>query len=913
MQSFLEEVVQEVCKDHDKLEQLIFILPSKRSGTFLRNAIAKTVKKTLFAPEIISIEGFIEKVSGLSTASHTQQVFELYKVYLEVAPDEKPVFHTFSKWANTLLQDFNEIDRHLVDAKKIFSNLADIQEISHWSPESKKTKMMVDYLDFWNLLEPLYSAFNQRLLDQNMGHQGLIYRQAFTNLSTYQSNAADKEHVFVGFNALNKAEERIIQKMISDPKNQIFWDIDTYFLDDPVHDAGYFIRKYLKDWNYFQGRDINGISSYYEAPKNIQIVGLPKKVSQAKFVGNLLLEQTDPNERTAVVLADETLLNPILNSIPEQVNGVNITMGYHLINTPLASLFEQLINLYINKETRGWYHKTILDLISHSSIQILLTEQETNYAQQISKTIVSENWSFAQSDQLIKICPDQTKNLELLFSDQIPSPRNFLDKCLQIINALREKIEALDNYLELEQLYRFYKLFNQLYELVGQYPFIDDLKSLQSLYHELLSHETLDFQGEPLVGLQIMGMLESRNLDFDTVILTSVNEGILPSGKSNNSFIPIDLKHTFGLPTYKEKDAVYTYHFYRLLQRAKNVCLLYNTEADVLEGGEKSRLIMQLQTDVNRIDDITETVISSDVLTAKNELECIVKDPHLTELIIAHAAKGFSPSSLSNYIRNPIEFYKRYLLRIEDFLEVEETIASNTFGTIIHDVLEEIYAPLIGQVLNEKQLQLIKPKIQGLVENQFKKTYPGGDMGSGKNLIAYNVIVKYIEKFIDTEIEMTQNHTIKILSLEEEFRINIEIPELDFPVVLKGKLDRIDEKDGLLRIIDYKTGKVESKNVEIVDWTEIVTDYDYSKAFQLLCYAFMFTEKNPVQKIESGIISFKNLSAGLLKFATKDKRGSRATKDFEINQETLANFQKQLKNLILEICDPSQPFLEKEV
>jgi len=911
MRSFLEEVVLEVCQEHDTFEHIIFILPSKRGGVFLRNALAKTITRNLFAPQILSIESFVEKISGLTLASHTKQLFELYAIYLKITSGEKTDFYSFSKWASTLLQDFNEIDRHLVDATRLFSNLTDIQEISHWSPEFKRTQMMEDYLLFWNQLQPLYQAFNKSLLEQGIGHQGLIYRQSVAKLQEYISATKDKTHVFIGFNALNKCESHIIQEIISNPKNQIFWDIDKSFFDDPVHDAGFFIRQYQKKWGYFKGVQMRGISNHYRSPKNIQVVGLPKNISQAKYVGNLLAEKGSKEsfKNTAVILGDEHLLNPILNSIPKNIDNINITMGYPLSGTSLSSLFEQLINLYIIKEDRGWYYKPFLDLLSHSYLQVLLTEEGINYAQKISKTIVSDNLNFIQPAELIKSFPHQEKSLALLFSIKKPSPSAFLTKCLQIIDAIQIKLNT--DYFELEHLYRFHKLFNQLIELVGQYEFLDDLKSLHSLYNDLLAKETLDFQGEPLEGLQVMGMLESRNLDFENVILTSVNEGILPSGKSNNSFIPLDLKHSFGLPTYKEKDAVYTYHFYRLLQRAKNIFLLYNTEPDVLEGGEKSRLIMQLLTDKNKIGNITEKIIAPEITPIKRKLESIQKSPDLLDLIKRHATSGFSPTSLSNYIRNPLEFYKRHLLEINDLLEVEENVAANTFGTIVHDSLEELYTPYVGLKLGEVELKSLRPKITEIVKRQFSKSY-SGDFTNGKNLIAYNVIIKYLENFIDFEITDIKNHEIKILSLEQKFQIPINIPELDFPVILKGKLDRVDEKDGEIRIIDYKTGKVESKNVEIIDWEEISSDYDYSKAFQLLCYALMYIQKNPVQTLESGIISFKNLPAGLLKFATKDKRTSR-TKDSKITPKIMFRFQEQLKKLILEICNPEIPLNEKEV
>lgn len=916
MQSFLEEVVSEVCRKQDTLEDTIFVLPSKRAGTFLRNSIAKTAKRTLFSPEIYSIEAFVEMVSGLNTASHTQQLFELYKVYLDIAAAEKDDFYTFSKWASTLLQDFNEIDRYLVDSKELFSNLADIQEISHWSPDFEKTKMMEDYLEFWNTLQPLYNHFNKSLLEQGLGHQGLIYRNAFENLKNYKVVSSNKNHIFIGFNALNKAEAHIIQGLLSNDNNEVYWDIDKYFLEDPIHDAGFFLRKHLKDWPKFNDNAPKGISNYYLNKKNIEVVGLPKNVSQAKFVGDLLqktqVRNSDSLKSAAVVLGDETLLNPVLNSIPENISAVNITMGYPLGKTSLADLFMQFLSLYINKEPQGWYHRTILEFLSHPLVQLLLDDLGVNNAQNISKKIISENWSFIQNEYFLKICPDQEKKLNLLFSEQTPSPLSFLAKCLKVIEDLRLKLRESKNHLELEYLYRFHRLFNQINDLVQRHSFITDLRSLQSLYQQLLAHETLDFQGEPLEGLQVMGMLESRNLDFETVIITSVNEGILPSGKSNNSFIPMDLKRSFGLPTYKEKDAVYTYHFYRLLQRAKNIYLLYNTEPDVIEGGEKSRLIMQLLTDKNRINDITETIAAPAIIPSKKELESISKDSDLMELIKNHASSGFSPTSLSNYIRNPLDFYKRNLLKIDDLLEVEENVAANTLGTIVHDTLEKIYTPLIGKFLEENQLKALKSKVRSLVKKEFESSYTGGDFSRGKNLIAFNVITKYIENFIDLEIEEVKGHQIKILGLEEKLSIKLNIPELDFPVELKGKLDRIDEKDGELRIIDFKTGRMEKSQVEIVDWEDITTEYERTKAFQLLCYSMMYMGKRNINTLQAGIISIKKLNEGLFNFATKESKNSR-NKNISITKDTIDQFSQQLKRLILEICDPNIPFTEKEV
>ena len=912
--SFIEEVLHEIRKKQGSLEDVIFILPSKRAGTFLRNAIAKKATKTQFSPEIYSIKTFIEKISGLSYATNTQQLFELYRTYLKVCKNNPDNFFTFSKWGQTLLQDINEIDRYLIDSAKLFSNIAAIQEVEHWSVQSQKTQLMQDYLDFWNSLEELYSNFNSILIEKRIGHQGLVYRYAYDNLSNYLEAEANKTHVFIGFNALNTAESQIIQTILKTAKADVYWDIDSYFLNDPIHDAGYFIRKLKKDWPYYKKEKLKGLSEYYSTKKNIHITGVPKNVSQAKYVGSLLKKQKLKNAKslknTAVVLGDESLLNPMLNAIPEDIDRVNITMGYPLQKTPLASLFTQFIDIYLYRDKQGWFYQKILSFLSHSYINILLNDSETkDCITIISNTIKTKNWSYITSEKLQSILPNNS-NLGLLFFEEDISTEKFIKNCLSIIMAL--KIKCNDDALALEYLYRFHGLFNQILALVQKHKFINDLKSLQSLYKELLSSEIIDFQGDPLEGLQIMGMLESRNLDFETVIITSVNEGILPSGKSNNSFIPFDLKTSFGLPTYKEKDAVYTYHFYRLLQRAKNIHIVYNTEPDVLEGGEKSRLISQLLTDENKIHDITEKVVTPTIRPTSKKIACIHKDSGLQQLIQNHASKGFSPTSLSNYVRNPIDFYKRNILGIDSLLEVEETVAANTFGTIVHDTLEDLYQPLIGELLSQDLLKALRPKIQALVKYHFAKSYIDGDISHGKNLIAYNVIVRYIENFINLEIREIKNHDIRILGLEQNLKIQLNLPEVNFPIVLKGKLDRIDTKDGVIRIIDYKTGKVESKNVEIVDWLTLTNEYEYSKAFQLLCYAYMYYSEHSISQIQAGIISFKNLNAGLLQFATKDKKGGR-NKNTAITKETLNLFFTELKRLILEICNPQIPFTEKEV
>ncbi len=918
MNSFLEQVLNTIDKEHGSFENMVFILPSKRAGSFLKKGIAKIIGKPIFTPEIYSIEEFVGEISGLSTATNTQQLFELYYAYLEQTTQEQEQenFVDFSKWGQTLLQDFNEIDRYLIDTGKMFSNLSAIQEINHWYVAAEKTEMVQNYVDFWNKLEKLYTAFNQRLSGKGMGHQGLVYRKAYDNLDAYSQSHSHKHHIFIGFNALNTAESSIIQHILAKNNADIFWDLDAYFLNDPNHDAAYFIRNHQKTWPYLIQNGLKGITSSFIQDKKIEVIGVPKNISQAKYVGNILktlaYENNGALTSTAVVLNDETLLNPLLNSLPEEIDRVNITMGFPLNKTSFENFFHQFLALYVHKQPHGWYYKDLLSFLSHPYMEVLLRDNNTSHAQTISQTITTHNLTFLNRNQLLSFAQPNNTYLDKLFFEPIPSPQQFIQSTLEIIAILKDKLQAMGNALALEELFRFYGIFNQIATMLSEHTFINDLKSLLTLFTELVAMETLDFKGDPIEGLQIMGMLESRNLDFETVILTSVNEGILPAGKSNNSFIPFDLKRNFGLPTFKEKDAVYTYHFYRLLQRAKHIYLVYNTEPDVLEGGERSRLITQLLTDETIKNKITEYIAVPEIKVVPKTETRIQKDDALMQLIKAYALKGFSPSSLSNYVRNPLDFYKQNLLRINELQEVEETVAANTFGTIIHDSLEDLYKPVIGQYLSKDILTEMKGNIEKWVKHHFDKSYSALTQLRGKNLIAYQVIIKYIRSFIDFEIRESETHQIKILALEEKMTIGLDYPEVGFPIQLTGKLDRIDEIDGTLRIIDYKSGKVVPNQVTLFDWELLTQEYKYSKAFQLLCYALMYTHEKTSDSLIAGIVSFKNLSAAVQHFGIKASQNGRKT-DIAITPDTLSSFHAELKRLILEICHRDIPFIEKEV
>lgn len=918
MTSFIYDVLKDLKHHHKDLSQLTFVLPSKRAGVFLKKEWSKLNTTTGFLPEILSIESFVEELSQLKPLSPTELLFELYSSYLKIVPKkEADPFDKFSKWAPTILQDFNEIDRYLIPQQAIFNYLSEIQELNHWSVEPNPTPLIKGYLSFWKKINHFYTEFTQQLLANQQGYQGLIYREAIENIESFSQNTPRQHLVFLGFNALNSSETLIIQELLQQEKASIYWDIDRVFMDNPYHDAGFFMRKHKTQWTYFDRHPFKWTSDLYSQPKHLHIIGTPKHVGQAKEVGQLLkrLHAKTGLKSTALVLANEGLLTPVLNALPKEVEAINITMGLPLSQIPFSTFINQWFKLQQEAGDK-YYHLDVMELLSHPFVRPLFITPKKDISQTINQTINQNNLIYVSQQQLLELAPDHKDLVKLIFMPWRNDTSKAIANVCELIFKLKAYYSVHKNHhlLELEYLFRFFEIFNTLDRLNQQYSYIDNLKTLQRLFQDLLGLETLDFRGEPLEGLQIMGMLESRVLDFETVIIVSVNEGILPAGKTSNSFIPFDVKIQNGLPTYKEKDAIYTYHFYRLLQRAKEAYLIYNTEPDVLKGGEKSRFITQLEVD--NLHHIQHELVVPKVPNITLNPSKVSKTPVIMAQLEVIAQSGFSPSSLTQYIRNPIDFYNQKLLGVRANDDFEETIAANTFGNVVHNTLELLYQPLEGAILRAENLRAMARKVESTVHYFFKEAYKQGDMSSGKNLISFEIAKRYVSNFLDYELQrLKAGDSIKIIALEAELSTEIIIEELSFPVVLRGVVDRIEECNGTLRIIDYKTGRVDQNQVEIVHWENLITDYKaYSKSFQLLAYAYMLHQQEAITSgLEAGIISFKNLKQGLLRFAKKDRLGAHASKTYQIDSLTMIHFEKTLKQLILELFDPSVDFIEKDV
>ncbi|RBW59352.1 PD-(D/E)XK nuclease family protein [Tenacibaculum sp. E3R01] len=911
MQSFISDTLDSILKTTKSFEDVEFILPSQRAGVFVKKALKDKIS-TGFLPKISNIGDFIEDVSGMKKADSVQLLFYFYSIYKK--EESKPdTFDVFSSWAFTVLQDFNEIDQHLINAREIFVYLRDIHRLRKWSVSGtfQETELMKDHFAFMEKLHKLYTIFYEFLISEKKGYQGVIYRESIKLIDDYILKNKKKKFFFIGFNALNAAEELLFQKMLEAKNTEVYWDIDQAFYESN-HQAGSFIRKYKTRWKYYQKNPIQTVATHFSSPKNIQVIGASKNITQIKYAGELLSKFSNHNN-TALVLADESLLPITLNSLPENVDAINITMGYPLKDVPTTSLLLIIFQLFINQEKLQkkdhhlFYYKDVIALLKHPAIYQLLYIEEHNIADSISEVIVASNTTFVNQEKITEFftqIPIETQNVILPLFNPFTTVDDFLSRILNVIIVLKE----VANELEKEYLYRFFTAFIQLQNLHDTFNYIQDLKTLQQFFKQLIQSESLSFQGEPLQGLQLMGVLETRVLDFENVIITSVNEGVLPGNNQQNSFIPFDVKIEFGLPTYKEKDALFSYHFFRLLQRAKNIYILYNTEHDVFGSGEKSRFVTQLEM---MRGDLKEEIISPKIITTVTQQKEITKNKEVLEKLRELAKKGISPSALTNYLYNPIAFYKQKILKIKEFDDVEETVAANTMGTVVHDTLEALYKPFEGKFISVEIITKMQQKTKELIVFYFSEHFKNGDISTGKNRLIFEVANRFVINFLKQEKELLKddNNQLKIIATEQTLATQITIEGFDFPIKIHGQVDRIDELNGVTRIIDYKTGKVDALNLKVLDFS-LLPELKYHKAIQVMLYTFLYTQHTNYdfsKPLEAGIISFKNLKNGFLKmnFSSNYK-----TPDNEITEEKLEEFMHEIKEILKDLYHPETSFIE---
>jgi hypothetical protein len=938
MKTFLDKTAEYILSNFkEDIDQVCVVLPNRRAGLFFKRSLSRITDKAIWSPGIYSIEDFILSLSGYRIIDPVFLQFELYKVYKDSAQDNVQSFEEFIKWGRMLLNDFNEVDMYMADTGQLFGYLTDEKALSLWNLDKKPlTEFQIRYLHFYKSLKTLYDRLNDELIRRNEVYQGLAYRKVAQDINGIMERIVWKKIIFAGFNALTQSEQQIISSLENSGKAIILWDADHYYIHDESQESGKFIRPVFtrSDKNQFKWLEDN----YRESEKTITIIGVPQSIGQAKVTGRLLKELTERQgelEHTAVVLNDEKILEPLLNSIPVEVGNFNLTMGLPLKNTPMFRLFDSIFELQINIQkfkksgvkSPKIYFRDLLRVLDHPYFSSLL---DKNNSIRVASGIRKSNKVFIDYEELVStyfINPGSiNKSIAFVFKPWEDNPAIGLEGLLGLTDELKalfiqtnkdDESYKKDQSLDLEYLFHFSKAIRKLSDLAGEFPFIQNLKVLRSLFMQV-AQGSIPFYGEPLHGLQVMGMLETQTLDFRNIILLSANEDFIPSGKSLNSFIPFDIRRKFGLPTYPDKNAVYAYHFYRLIQRAERISILYSTEPGELGGGDKSRFVSQLQYELPKFNKniiIHEKILSVPLSNIKRDDKIeIKKTPELIERLNELSIRGFSASALNTFRRCSLQYYFKYLAGLDQADEPEETIEASTLGSVVHDVLASLFIPFEGKNLLPDDVMIMKTQVETLVAEAFGRIYEGGDMGFGKNLLVAKVAVQYVNNFLDAESNFLKNNeygevNLTIRKIEKEFStpITIESNSWKLLVKLSGRFDRVDECDGIIRIIDYKTGRIEPNDLKMKLWDDLAKESKLDKCFQLLFYTYVYSNMlstNP-KIILPGIISIRNLSNGLMKLTLPDSE--------MLSVDTLLKFDSILKLLLSELFDPEIAFQQTEI
>jgi len=945
MQSFLQQVANHIKENYKDFTRVCVVMPNRRAGLYLKKYLSEGLEKPVFAPDIFSVEDFFVKISNLNVIDPIALLFEFYEVHLRVEAENPQTFEEFMKWARVLLEEFNEVDAHLVDARQLFGYLNEVKAIEKWDPEGQQlTEREREYLAFYNSLFSYYSILKERLKQKNLAYQGMIWRKLAEEQELFKELPWDKI-LFSGFNALTKSEEVIIENLKNSGKAETLWDADEYYIFDKQQEAGLFMRKFYEQ----QGDEkFKWLGNYIKSMgKDVKIIGVPKKVGQAKVAGRVIQEwidkekisskKTDGNtnpalEDAALVLADENLLTPVLNSLPNDLGDFNVTMGFPLRQTNLFQLLIQVIKLYENADrfgkldddvVKGFYYFDLLKLFQQAWFAYLIDTSDWVREIKLSNRVF---YSSVHIAQLFENYPIQGDDLfKKIFRQISPDPVAVTELISELLGTFRDQVIAIrqgneatiDN--ELEHLYHFSKIIVRLKDLLETFDVVKNVKTLREIFTGIVTMSRIPFYGEPLKGMQVMGMLETRNLDFNKLILLSVNEGTLPSLGLGNSLIPYDIQREFGLPTFKEKNAVFAYHFYRLLQRATEVYLVYNTEANDLGGGEKSRFIQQI---MHEIPDYNPRVTFSESIESfatprKNAAVPIVveKSDHVFKKLIEKAKKGLSPTTINRYRKCALQFYLQDIVRLDENEEVEETLEARTMGIIVHDALEQLYKPFEGRQILANDISTIEKKLEDQLTDSFSEFYAQGEIRFGKNRLIFEVIRKFLLSYLAYEkgaltVLETEGKELYIKKLEQKVEFLFQLPSGSQKVKLQGTIDRLDELNGMIRIIDYKTGVVEPKDLTLADWEDFNDGSKLDKAFQVLMYAWLYQKfakiENP--EFETGAISTRKLSNGFVKFGVQPERYG--AKDSLVNTRVLDQFQLVLEQILEEMFDSQIPFAQ---
>lgn len=919
MESFLGKLSRHILdKYKEQILDLTIVFPNKRAALYLQHQFMLDAKEAIWLPKMMSIEEAFCQWSGLQKADPLSVSLELLDIHYIEKPTAAADLNRFISYAAQMSRDFDEVDHYLVNNQQLFSYLNEVKALEAWHPDgSTLSSYEQSYLAFFKSLNTFYERLRERLQNRSMGSYGMISASLARKTENDLVALSGKgKLIFAGFNAFTPAEEEVVNKLVKSGKANLIWDLDEYYTDQNkfgFHEAGAAIRKFLK--NVSAPVEFWKNNTLITDKKTIHIIGVPGNVGQAKAMGHYLKISGAAGE-TAIVLADEKLLIPVLNSIPSEVEKFNVTMGYPFIYSPVYQLLTELFEIAkvpVQQSATPLPSALVMsvlgqltDICSNNLALLLEFRKMINQLSEISSPYISASWldSYEAKEH-------QTVQLLLTRIMYLPSVQSskLLTEIMSILQLLHDEYDEATNSLVQNQLSEASKLFNRMDQLMaGKYHLLSK-EDIGISFRQLSANCSVSFYGEPLHGLQVMGMLETRNLTFETVHLLSANEGLLPAEKSQQSLIPFDVRKTFGMPLHHDRQAISAHHFFRLLQHTSEMFIYYNTEPDELGGGEPSRYVLQLKHELAQLNprlEIKESLFVQPVKATFNErIITIHKCDEIMEQLRRKAEKGLSPTALSRFVECPLKFYLHDIAEIREKDKVDFNIAANVLGSVIHKCLENLYQPYLHQAIDHKSVEEMMTRLQNELLIAFQAELPDTRFAEGRSRIALDVAKKLVQQLLQFELNQLRSsqQSIYIIDLEKKLETIIQINNIG--VKLHGIIDRIDSLNGLTRIIDYKTGVTEKSDVKVADWTELKT-HEKAKAFQLSVYQYMWAENNASseqQHVLSGLYSLRKMSEGLI------------TTHYAMTQnkdEVLEQTEIIIKEILSEILESASPFVQTD-
>lgn len=947
--SFIQRLYDHIQSHYNlEKEELTIVFPNKRAAFYLRSEFKRQYPKTIWLPQMLSIQEAVTQWSKMTLVDNIDMLFELIDIDAELHKEQNSDLSVFGSQAAQMAKDFDEIDQYDTDALHLFHYVLENKKLEIWDfKESKIKEKEQKYLSFFTSLYDYYVRLRERLAAKNQGYYGMITKQlAHMSIEELIRNIGNRKVIFAGFNALTTTEERIIDRLVKNGCAEVIFDYDSHYVNNPDNEAGLFARRYLEshpDWMK------NGIlECLSKEEKTLHIVKASGNTLQAKALQKQLQDHKEAN--TAIILADEALLVPVLNAIPDNCgyDELKVSMGYPITKTPVNQLIKAYFNLHhrskisrkiteqgIEHTVEGWYIWPVLKIMDLEIVKIIFTPKEIAEfnawkAPRVKKgKFIFEDNDLADFSQI----PELQKFLELALKN-IPTtdtdiPKATIDNLIQLLRFIAIKIQSRNEDKKLlfllNQVSEVGKTLNRIAAVVERHAnYVHDLKSVEILYKLLSSNSTIKLNSSSTEGLQIMGLLETRNIDFRRLHLLSVNEGILPTDKAQGSFIPNFIKKECGLPGYNEKQAVFAYHFYRLLQNGDDIYLYYNSLGDAL-GGEPSRYILQIRHELKPYSNITikEEEFESDTSSTMQKLELNVQKTNCIDKIKHYiSTAGISPTSLSTYISCPLKFYLKKIMGIEDS-SLDEEIGSNVIGTITHSTLQflfEDYRPKNGvQQVIDKELfdKVIMPQWEAMLEKAIKENMPFGFTDVGFNFLNKTIIQQQLENYLKFVSEQLKEHDLIVLETEGKLKATLSTPVGD--CLFSGHADHIDLWGNTYRVIDYKTGSVHVSDLKVPVRKEEDTDIDFlksipEKALQLLIYKYLYIREHQIHPEQvtaeiHGLRYSNTIVFGLSQ--TPPKKNEEFVPCLD-DDNFIADMEALLTAFVTELLDPEIPFVQAE-